>query len=189
LRIDPSSIDDSGDSPRAKSYVSDWRSTMGRRHLYERLARMPAALRWQTARPRYHPAMSENTDGDTVDTGTSVDANAQDKSTEEIRTWWRRSPALAALAALAIGLGTLWFAGMLGRVPLDSHATIGYLLMLPLLLIVPAFSAAGLRLAWLGMQDRSRWRTAIVVAAIAGSAANIVAIGRFFGGLLRIFTT
>ena len=62
---------------------------------------------------------------------------------EEIRPWWRRSPPLAAGAALAIGLATLWFANMLGRVPLDSNSTFGYLLMLPLLLVVPAFSAAG----------------------------------------------
>jgi len=75
--------------------------------------------------------------------------------------------ALAACASLAIGLATLWFGNMLGRVPLDSQSTFGYLLMLPLLLVVPAFSAAGLRLAWLalrarrrcdGLLERSHWR-------------------------------
>ena len=57
--------------------------------------------------------------------------------------------AQAAGASLAIGAATLWFGNMLNRVPLDQHATLSYLLMLPLLLIVPAFSGAGLRLAWL----------------------------------------
>jgi hypothetical protein len=132
--------------------------------------------------------MSEKSDNDTVDAGAVVEADAQTGPDEEIRTWWRRSPPLAGLAAVAIGLGTLWFAGMLGRVPLDSHATIGYLLMLPLLLIVPAFSAAGLRLAWLATRDRSRWRFAFVAAAGVAVAANIIAIGRFCWALLRIFT-
>ncbi len=131
----------------------------------------------------YDGAMSENTDSNVV--GDDAPAGAD----EEIRTWWRRSPMLAAAAAVAIGLGTFWFGGMLLRVPLDAHATLGYLLMLPLLLIVPAFSAVGLRLAWLAMQDRTaRWRGGIGVAVIAATAANIAAIGRFGAALLRIFT-
>src|SRR3954468_17547321 len=69
--------------------------------------------------------------------------------TEDVRPWWKRSPSLAASAGLAIGLATWWFGNMMGRVPLDGQSTLGYLLMLPLLLIVPAFSAAGIRLAWL----------------------------------------
>ena len=107
---------------------------------------------------------------------------------EEIRPWWQRSPPLAAGAALAIGLGTLWFANMLGRVPLDSHATFGYLLMLPLLLIVPTFSAAGLRLSWLalrGSQNMSRWIIGTIV--LAATAANLFAIAGFGTALLRIF--
>jgi hypothetical protein len=107
---------------------------------------------------------------------------------EEIRPWWHRSPPLAAGAALAIGLGTLWFANMFGRVPLDSHATFGYLLMLPLLLIVPAFSSAGLRLSWLavrGSEDRSKWIIGTIV--LAATAANVFAIAGFGTALLRIF--
>ena len=107
---------------------------------------------------------------------------------EESRPWWQRSPPLAAGAALAIGLGTLWFANMLGRVPLDSHTTFGYLLMLPLLLIVPTFSVAGLRLSWLalrGSQNMSRWIIGMIV--LAATAANIFAIAGFGTALLRIF--
>lgn len=107
---------------------------------------------------------------------------------EEIRPWWHRSPPLAAGAALAIGLGTLWFADMLGRVPLDNQATFGYLLMLPLLLIVPAFSAAGLRLSWLavrGSENRSKWIIGTI--AMAATAANGFAIAGFGTALLRIF--
>ena len=108
--------------------------------------------------------------------------------TEEIRPWWQRSPPLAASAALAIGLATLWFANMLGRVPLDSHATFAYLLMLPLLLIVPAFSAAGLRLSWLalrGSENISRWIIGTII--LAATAANLFAIAGFGTALLRIF--
>jgi hypothetical protein len=127
--------------------------------------------------------MSDNTDS------TAVDADSPAGADEEIRTWWRRSPPLAASAAVAIGLGTFWFGGMLSRVPLDAHATLGYLLMLPLLLIVPAFSAVGLRLAWLALQDRTaRWRVAVSLAVVAAAAANVAAIGRFGAALLRIFT-
>jgi hypothetical protein len=107
---------------------------------------------------------------------------------EEIRPWWKRSPPLAACAALAIGLGTRWFADMLGRVPLDSHATFAYLLMLPLLLIVPAFSAAGLRLAWLayaGREPSSKY--AIVALAVIAAIANWLAIAGFVTALWRIF--
>ena len=77
---------------------------------------------------------------------------------------------------------------MLNRVPLDQHATLSYLLMLPLLLIVPAFSAAGLRLAWLawfGAQNATRMLIAIVV--LPAVTANLLAIWRFGTALLRIF--
>lgn len=107
---------------------------------------------------------------------------------EETRPWWQRSPPLAAGASLAIGLGTLWFANMLGRVPLDGNSTFGYLLMLPLLLIVPVFSAAGLRLSWLalrGGQNMSRWIIGTIV--LAATAANVFAIAGFGTALLRIF--
>lgn len=105
-----------------------------------------------------------------------------------IEPWWRRSAPLAAGASLAIGAATLWFGNMLNRVPLDQHATLSYLLMLPLLLIVPVFSAADLRLAWLawfGSQGTTRMLIAIVV--LAAVTANLLAIARFGTALLRIF--
>ena len=106
---------------------------------------------------------------------------------EEIRPWWRRSPPLAAGAALAIGFGTLWFANMLGRVPLDSHATFAYLLMLPLLLIVPAFSATGLSLAWLAYARReSSSKYAVVALAVSAAIANWLAMAGFAKALWRI---
>jgi hypothetical protein len=106
----------------------------------------------------------------------------------QIEPWWRRSAPLAAGASLAIGAATLWFGGMLNRVPLDQHATLSYLLMLPLLMIVPAFSGAGLRLAWLawrGAQGATRMLIAIVV--LTAVMANLLAIARFGMALLRIF--
>jgi len=106
-----------------------------------------------------------------------------------IEPWWRRSAPLAAGASLAIGAATLWFGNMLNRVPLDQHATtLSYLLMLPLLLIVPAFSAAGLRLAWLawfGAHGATRLLIAVVL--LAAVTANLLAIARFGIALLRIF--
>ena len=107
---------------------------------------------------------------------------------EEIRPWWRRSPPLAASAALAIGLGTRWFADMLGRVPLDNQTTFGYLLMLPLLLIVPTFSAAGLRLAWLAYAGReSSSKSVIVALTVSAAMVNWLAIADFAQALWRIF--
>jgi hypothetical protein len=108
---------------------------------------------------------------------------------EEIRPWWRRSPPLAACAALAIGIATLWFGNMLGRVPLDAQATFGYLLMLPLLLIVPAFSAAGLRLSWLALRGGGPMRWVIGTLVLAATAANIFAIAGFGTALWRIFAS
>jgi hypothetical protein len=109
----------------------------------------------------------------------------QEDLSEEIRPWWQRSPPLAAGAALAIGLATLWFGNMLGRVPLDAQSSFSYLLMLPLLLIVPAFSAAAMRLSWLAL--RGGGRSIIVALALAGMAANAVAIARLASALWRIF--
>jgi hypothetical protein len=107
--------------------------------------------------------------------------------TEDLRPWWKRSPPLAASAAFAIGLATLWFANMLGRVPLDGHSTLGYLLMLPLLLIVPAFSATGIRLAFVAWHSRPL-RSLYSVLALAAMAANLVALAGFASALLRIFS-
>ncbi len=105
-----------------------------------------------------------------------------------IEHWWRRSAPLAAGASLAIGAATLWFGNMLNRVPLERHATMSYLLMLPLLLIVPAFSAAGLRLAWLAWSGaRGAPRTLIAIMVLAAVTANLLAIARFVTALLRIF--
>ncbi len=105
-----------------------------------------------------------------------------------IQAWWHRSAPLAAGASLAIGAATLWFGNMLNRVPLDQHATLSYLLMLPLLLIVPAFSAAGLRLAWLAWSAvQGATRIIIAFVALAAVTANVLAIARFGMALLRIF--
>jgi hypothetical protein len=113
--------------------------------------------------------------------------NATLDADEPIRPWWRRSPALAACAAAAIGLGTLWFANMLGRVPLDADSTLEYLLMLPLLLIVPAFSAAGLRLSWIAARTRGHHRWIIGTVVLVAVAANGWAIASFVTALRRIF--
>ena len=127
-----------------------------------------------SASPKPGPELPE-------DSGATIDLS------EEIRPWWQRSPPLAAGAALAIGLGTLWFAGMLGRVPLDRQTTFSYLLMLPLLLIVPAFSAAGLRLSWLALHGSVRMQWIIGTIALAATVANGLAIAGFGTALLRIF--
>lgn len=120
-------------------------------------------------------------------TPTASEAGADAAPEAEIRPWWRRSPVLASCAALAIGLATLWFANMLGRVPVDSHAVLGYMLMMPLLLIVPAFSLAGLRLSWIALRGGGPWRGTIALIVIAASAANVAAMARFVSALLRIF--
>ena len=90
---------------------------------------------------------------------------------------------------MSIGLATLWFGSMLGRVPLDEQTTIGYLLMWPLLLIVPVCSAAGLRLAWEAVQGRPNASWLPRLLAVAALAANGLAIAWFAGALSRIFGT
>ncbi len=105
-----------------------------------------------------------------------------------IEPWWRRSAPLAAGASLAIGAATLWFGNMLNRVPLDQHATLSYLLMLPLLLIVPAFSAAGMRLAWLSWSSaQGGTRVLVAIVVLTAVMANLFAMWRFGTALLRIF--
>jgi hypothetical protein len=123
-----------------------------------------------------------------ADSSGLIDPGEPGDPAEEIRPWWRRSPPLAAGAALAIGVATLWFANMLGRVPLDSNSTFGYLLMLPLLLIVPAFSAAGLRLSWLALQGGGPMKWVIGTVVLAATAANGFAIAGFGTALWRIFS-
>jgi hypothetical protein len=122
------------------------------------------------------------------DASAEAAGDATPETDEAIRPWWRRSSALAACAAAAIGLGTLWFANMLGRVPLDADSTLGYLLMLPLLLIVPVFSAAGLRLSWLAARRPGRRRWLIGAIVLVALAANGWAIARFMTALWRIFS-
>jgi hypothetical protein len=116
------------------------------------------------------------------------DSVASSGLSEEIRPWWQRSPLLASGAAFAIGLATLWFASMLGRVPLDSQSTFGYLLMLPLLLIVPAFSAAAFRLSWLAWHGAGTARRIVGTIALAATIANGLAIAGFGTAIMRIFS-
>ena len=128
-----------------------------------------------------------STEPDDFDDLESASGNASLPEPEP-RTWWQRSASAAAGAALAIGMGTLWFGGMLSRVPLDAQASFGYLLMLPLLLIVPAFSLAGLRLSWAAFGNRlTEARTVIVIVALTAGLCNLLAIARFSGALVRIF--
>lgn len=115
---------------------------------------------------------------------------ANQAADEPILNWWQRSAPKAAGAALAIGAATLWFGNMLSRVPLDQHATFGYLLMAPLLLIVPAFSLAALRLSWAAFGNRqTEYRTLVVVVALTAAVFNILAMGRFGSALWRIFSS
>ena len=105
-----------------------------------------------------------------------------------IARWWQRSAPLAAGAALAIGFATLWYAGMLGRMPRDGQSPLGLMLLLPLLLIVPAFSLAALRLAWAAWTNRtSPARPIVMFAALSAAFVNILAIGRFAATLARLF--
>jgi hypothetical protein len=112
-----------------------------------------------------------------------------DDNDADVQPWWRRSPLLAAGASAVIGAGTLWFGNMLGRVPLDQHATIGYLLMLPMLLIVPAFCAAALRLAWIALRSApDSQRASVIALGVLGGVLNGLALLRFVQALARIFT-
>jgi hypothetical protein len=107
-----------------------------------------------------------------------------------VLTWWQRSAPRAAGAAIAIGAATAWFGSMLGRVPLDALSTLGYLLMLPLLLIVPAFSLAALRLAWAAWNNPlAQPRTAILLAVLVALGLNVLALVRFAFAIGRIFST
>jgi hypothetical protein len=115
-----------------------------------------------------------------------IDAAADEAPAQ---AWWQRSAPLAAGASLAIGAACAWFGGMLGRVPLDSHSTIGYLLMMPLLLIVPAFSLAALRLAWSAWNGRAGTaRATVTVLAVCALLLNLVALARFASAIVRIFS-
>ncbi|MEQ1881504.1 MAG: hypothetical protein ABL878_11090 [Burkholderiales bacterium] len=108
--------------------------------------------------------------------------------TAEQAPWWKRSPMLAGAAALVIGLGGTLYAGMLQRMAPDQSAALGYVLMLPFLLIVPVFSAAGLRLAWLAYVRReSSVKYLVVAISVSAAIANWIALVGFFRGLWRIF--
>lgn len=116
------------------------------------------------------------------------ETNPDTTDDEPVQTWWERSAPKAGGAALAIGAGTLWFGNMLSRVPLDQQSTFAYLLMLPLLLIVPAFSLAALRLSWAALRNKTTdSRTLVVVVALTAAVFSLLAIGRFGSALWRIF--
>jgi len=136
--------------------------------------------------------MTAGEPGEMQDSGDALPAQETDADAGgegPVRTWWQRSAPLAAGASLAIGAGTLWFGNMLSRVPLDQNSTFGYLLMLPLLLVVPAFSLAALKLSWAALGNaNTESRTLVVVVALTAGVFNLLAIGRFGSALWRIFS-
>ena len=75
------------------------------------------------------------------------------------------------------------------RYELGLLAALGYVLMLPFLLIVPVFSAAGLRLAWLAYAGRESSVKYLVVATSVGAAImNWIALVGFVGGVWKMFS-
>lgn len=103
--------------------------------------------------------------------------------------WWLRNPPLGVAIAVALGIATVWVTSSFQRPASDELATVIYIVILPIALLLPACALSAALIAWFALRAATgRLRLMLAVPAAAAVVLNAIAIGLFIRWLTRVFT-
>jgi len=116
---------------------------------------------------------------------------AQDEAGEPIperERWWLRKPALGVLAAAVLGVATAAVTLSIRTPDSTPGATLLYLVILPIALLLPAIAIGGAFIAWRAFTATSGTiRLLLAAPATLAVVLNIAAVAVFLRWLVQVF--
>ena len=102
--------------------------------------------------------------------------------------WWLRNPSLGVALAMVLGIAAVWITSSINRSNSGQAATLIYIVILPMALLLPAIALSGALIAWHAFRS-THGRVRLVLAAPAAAAVilNTAAIGLFLRWIAGIF--
>jgi hypothetical protein len=120
-------------------------------------------------------------------TGASTEPVDAEELPERPR-WWLRNPSLGVALAVVLGIAAVWVTSSINRSNSDQEATLIYIVILPMALLLPAIALSGALIAWHAFQStRGRLRLALAAPTAAAVILNTAAIGLFLRWIAGIF--
>ena len=119
--------------------------------------------------------------------GTSPDSEDAEDLPERPR-WWLRNPSLGVAAAAILGIAAVWVTSSINRSNSGQAATLIYIVVLPIALLLPAIALSAAMIAWHAFQStRGRLRLLLAAPAAAAVILNSAAIGLFIRWVAGVF--
>ncbi len=119
--------------------------------------------------------------------GASADRENSDDLPEQPR-WWLRNPSLGVAVAAVLGIAAVWVTASINRSDSGQAATLVYIVILPIALLLPAIALSGAMIAWHAFQaTRGRLRLMLAAPAAAAVILNTAAIGLFIRWVAGVF--
>ena len=117
--------------------------------------------------------------------------SVQDKSDEplpERQRWWLRNPAVGVLATAALGMATALVTISIRTPDSTPGATLLYLVILPIALLLPAIAIGGAFVAWRALMATSgKMRLMLAAPAAIALLLNVAAVILFLRWLVQVF--
>jgi hypothetical protein len=123
-----------------------------------------------------------------VNSGDDLPTDEPEEVEAELPRWWIRNPAKGVMSATILGLATVWIGLAIKTPDPTPGATLLYIVILPIALLLPAVALSGTFIAWHAFQaSHSRLRLMLAVPAAVGVILNAVAVGLFMRWVGRVF--
>lgn len=117
--------------------------------------------------------------------------SVQDESDEplpERQRWWLRNPAVGVLATAALGVATALVTISIRTPDSTPGATLLYLVILPIALLLPAIAIGGAFVAWRALTATSgKMRLMLAAPAAIALLLNVAAVILFLRWLVQVF--
>lgn len=102
--------------------------------------------------------------------------------------WWIRNPTKGVVSAAVLGLATVWISLAIKTPDSGPGATLLYIVILPIALLLPAVALSGAFIAWRAFHaSHGGLRQMLMIPAAVGVIFNAVAVGLFVRWLGRVF--